>query len=424
MRRRRNRGVPNECSTWNSISRWKTAQIPKESTMKLSKRVTEQPPYLFAEIDRARDKAVERGLDVVSMGIADPDLPPPDWMYELLTEEIRHPGYHRYPDYKGLPEFLGATVQWMEERFGVMNLEPQTDAITLLGGKEGVAHVAWALCDPGDVALIPEPAYPVYSTNCLYAGAEVHFMGLTRENDFLPDLGAVPEDLAKRATVIYVNYPNNPTGACAPPEFYRDLLDFARKYDIAVLADNPYSEVYFDENERPHSILEFSGAKDLCLEFHSCSKTFNITGWRIGWAVGNAKLVEALLTVKSNVDSGQFNAIQHALARGLSHPERDTFLESNRKRIKERRDYVASELDTMEIWHPNPKATLYFWCGLPEGHEDGIRFASDLLQQEGFVVGPGLAYGPHGKDYFRLSLTAQENDIREGLARLTRFLGK
>jgi LL-diaminopimelate aminotransferase len=392
--------------------------------MKLSKRVTEQPPYLFAEIDRARDKAVARGLNVVSMGIADPDLPPPEWMYELLAEEIHHPGYHRYPDYKGLPEFLDAVVQWMQDRFGVTDLDPHTDAITLLGGKEGVAHVAWALCDPGDVALIPEPAYPVYSTNCLYAGAEVHFMGLTRENDFLPDLGTVPEDVAQRATVIYVNYPNNPTGACAPQEFYRDLLEFARKYDIAVLADNPYSEVYFDENERPHSILEFPGARDLCLEFHSCSKMFNMTGWRIGWAVGNAKLVEALLTVKSNVDSGQFSAIQHALARVLSHPARDTFLEGNRKRIKDRRDYVASALNEMGIWHPNPKATLYFWCHLPDGHEDGVRFAGELLQQEGFVIGPGVAYGPHGKEYFRLSLTTPEEDIKEGIARLRRFLGK
>lgn len=392
--------------------------------MKLSKRVTEQPPYLFAEVDRARDKAIARGLDVVSMGIADPDQPPPEWMYELLAEEIHQPGYHRYPDYKGLPEFLDAVVQWMQDRFGVTDLDPHSDAITLLGGKDGVAHVAWALCDPGDVALIPEPAYPVYNTNCLYAGAEVYFMGLTRENDFLPDLGKVPEDVAHRATVIYVNYPNNPTGACAPPEFYKDLLNFARKHDIAVLADNPYSEVYFDASERPHSILEFPGAKDICLEFHSFSKMFNMTGWRIGWAVGNPRLVEALLTVKSNVDSGQFNAIQHALARALKHPERDAFLEGNRKRIKERRDYVASALDEMGIWHPNPKATLYFWCRLPEGHEDGIRFASDLLQREGFVIGPGAAYGPHGKEYFRLSLTTTEEDIAKGLKRLKRFLSE
>jgi len=391
--------------------------------MKLSKRVTEQPPYLYAEVDRARDEAGARGLDVVSMGIADPDLPPPDWLFDLLAEEVRHAGYHRYPDYKGLPEFLRAVVAWMEERFGVQGLDAQSEAITLLGGKEGVAHIAWALCDPGDVALIPEPAYPVYNTNCVYAGAEVHFLGLTRENGFLPDLGSIPEGVARRASLIYVNYPNNPTGACAPREFYSDLLEFARKYDIAVLADNPYSEVYFS-GEPPPSLLEFPGAKEISLEFHSFSKTFNMTGWRIGWAVGNARLVDALLTVKSNVDSGQFNAIQMALARALKHPERDRFLAENRRRLKERRDMVAAALDEMGIWHPNPQATLYFWCRLPAGYEDGIKFARDLLMREGFVVGPGVAYGPHGKEYFRLSLTTPEEDIRAGLARLRRFLGK
>src|SRR4030042_5817282 len=185
----------------------------------------------------------------------------------------------------------------MQERVGVA-VDPKTEVITLLGGKEGVAHVAWALCDPGDVALIPEPAYPVYNTNCVYAGAEVYFLGLTRENDFLPALGSVPEEVARRASVIYVNSPNNPTGACAPREFYPDLLDFARKYDIAVLADNPYTEIYFDELDRPRSILEFPGAKEICLEFHRFSKTFNMTGWRIGWAVGNGKLGEGLITAQ------------------------------------------------------------------------------------------------------------------------------
>ncbi len=392
--------------------------------MKLSKRVTGKPLYLFAEIDRAREEAVARGLDVVSMGIADPDLPPPDWLYALLQEEVRRPGNHRYPDYRGLPEFLDAVVEWMGERFEVGDLDAQTEVITLLGAKEGVAHMAWAMCDPGDMALIPEPAYPVYSANCQYAGADVHYLDLTQEGNFLPELGSVPEDVARRAKVFYINYPNNPTGACAPSAFFQELIAFAKKYEIAILADNAYSEVYFDENERPQSILEFPGAKDVCLEFHSFSKTFNMTGWRIGWAVGNAKLVKALLTIKSNVDSGQFNAIQHALARTMRHPERDAFLEKNRERIRERRDIVAAALDEMGIWHPDPKATYFFWCRLPEGHEDGIRFASELLLQEGFVVAPGAGYGPHGKDYFRLSLTTPEEDIRKGMAKLKRFMGK
>ncbi len=390
--------------------------------MKLSRRVTEQPPYLFAEIDRARERAIARGLDVVSMGIADPDLPPPEWMFGLLQEEIRHPGFHRYPDYAGLPEYLRAVSGWIEERFGV-SVDPRREVMTLLGGKEGVAHIAWALCEAGDVALIPEPAYPVYNTNSLYAGAEVHFLGLTKENGFLPDLESIPEDIARRATLIFVNYPNNPTGACAPRTFFVDLLAFAEKYDLAVLSDNPYTEIYFNEQDRPMSILELPGAMERCLEFNSFSKMLNMTGWRIGWAAGNAKLVQALLTIKSNVDSGQFNAIQMALARALVHPELHSFLNENRRRINARRDMVAEALDRMGIWHPNPKATLYFWCKLPEAWKgDDIKFAGDLLETEGLVVGPGSAYGPHGKGYFRLSLTTPENDIRKGLARLEAFL--
>lgn len=390
--------------------------------MKLSRRVTDLPPYLFAQIDRARDEARERGLEVVSMGIADPDLRPPEWLYDILAEEIRHPSFHRYPDYRGLPELHQALVAWMEERFGIGGLHPKSEVLSLIGGKEGVAHFAWAVCDPGDAALVPEPAYPVYDTNCRYAGAEVHFMPLIRENGFLPNLGAIPEDIARRATLMYLNFPNNPTGACAPREFYEDVVAFAGKYDIAVAADNPYSEVYYAPEVKPISILEIPGAKKLAVEFNSFSKLFNMTGWRIGWAAGNAKLIEALLTVKSNVDSGAFNAIQAALARALSHPERDKWLEANRARHRGRRDMVAKALDEMGIWHPNPQATYYFWCALPEGFTDSLKFASELLGETGFVVGPGAAYGPHGEGYFRLSITTPEEEIEKGMAKLGEFL--
>lgn len=389
--------------------------------MKLSRRVTEMPPYLFAEIDRARNSALKRGLEVISMGIADPDLPPPEWLYELLAEEIRSPGFHRYPDYRGLPALHQALAKWMEERFGVAGLDPESEVITLIGGKEGVAHFLWATCDPGDVALIPEPAYPVYYTNAIYAGADVHFMPLTRERNFLIDLGAIPEDVARRATVMYINYPNNPTGASAPLDFYQDVLDFAKKFDICIAADNPYSEVYYTD-DKPISILQLPGAIDICIEFNSFSKFFNMTGWRIGWACGNRKLIDALLTVKSNVDSGVFNAIQMALARALSYKDRDSWLRENREKYKARRDMVASALNGMGIWHPNPQATYYFWCALPEGFENSIEFASSLLEKTGFVVGPGGAYGPHGEGYFRLSITTPDEEIKEGLARLRDFI--
>ena len=393
-----------------------------EFEMKLSRRVTDLPPYLFAQIDRARDEARERGLEVVSMGIADPDLKPPEWLYDILAEEIRRPSFHRYPDYRGLPELHSAIATWMGERFGVSDLDPKRELITLVGGKEGVAHFAWAVCDPGDVALVPEPAYPVYDTNCRYAGAEVHFMPLTRENGFLPDLGAIPEGVARRAALMYLNYPNNPTGATAPHEFYQEVVDFATKYDIAVAADNPYSEVYYAPEVKPISILEIPGAKDIAVEFNSFSKFFNMTGWRIGWAAGNARLIEALLTVKSNVDSGAFNAIQGALARALGHPEREEWLDANRVRHRARRDMVAEALDEMGIWHPNPRATYYFWCRLPDGFTDSVKFASELLGETGFVVGPGAAYGPHGEGYFRLSITTPEEEIEKGMAKLKEFL--
>jgi len=391
--------------------------------MKFSKRVTELPPYLFAEIDRARDLAKEKGLDVVSLGIADPDLTPPEWLYDILSEEIRRPGFHRYPDYRGLKELHLAIASWMDERFGISGIDPTSEVITLIGGKEGVAHLLWAVCDAGDVALIPEPAYPVYNTNAIYAGAEVHFMPLKRENDFMINLGAIPEEIARRAVILYVNYPNNPTGAYAPLEFYEELVSFAKRYDIIVVSDNPYSEIYYTD-DKPCSLLQIPGAMDIGIEFNSFSKFFNMTGWRIGWAVGNRKIVDALLTIKSNVDSGQFNAIQMALARALRHPKRDEWLKQNRMRYGARREMVASALDELGIWHPNPKATYYFWCALPEGFSDSIRFASRLLEETGLVVGPGRAYGPSGEGYFRISITAKEEEIKRGLAKLKDFLSK
>ncbi len=389
--------------------------------MKFSKRVTEIPPYIFAEIDRARESARAKGMEVISMGIADPDFPPPDWLCDILSEEIRRPGNNRYPDYRGLPEFHKAIVQWMKERFGIDGLDEKSEVITLIGGKEGVAHLLWGLCDVGDVALIPEPAYTVYNTNAIFAGADVYFLPLTRENDFLIDLTKVPEEVARRATVIYVNYPNNPTGVMASMDFYSDLVSFAKRYDIAIASDNPYSEIYYTY-DKPLSILQIPGAKDIAIEFNSFSKLFNITGWRIGWACGNSMLIEALLKIKSNIDSGAFNAIQMAMARALSHPERDSWIKVNLERFNRRREIVSSALDRMGIWYKESKATYYFWCAIPEGFEDSVHFAKELLEKTGFVVTPGSAFGTHGEGYFRLSITTSDEEIVKGLSRLESFI--
>ncbi len=389
--------------------------------MKLSKRVTELPPYLFAEIEKAGDRARAKGLDIVSLGIADPDLPPPEWLYEILAEEIRRPGFHNYPDYRGLSEFHSAVSQWMEDRFGIAGVDAEREVISLIGGKEGVAHLLWALCDPGDVALLPDPAYPVYSTNAIYAGAEVHLLPLRRENGFLIDLAKIPEEVARRATVIFINYPNNPTGVCASKDFLHEVVRFSRKYDIAVVSDNPYSEIYYTD-DKPLSILQIDGAKEICIEVNSFSKFLNITGWRVGWAAGNEALVNALLTVKSNLDSGVFNAVQMAMARALTHPEREEWTKENLRRFKGRRDFVASKLDEMGIWHPKPSATYYFWCKIPKGFVSSAEFARDLLSETGVVVSPGRAFGPSGEGYFRISITACEEDIAKGMERLKAFI--
>ncbi|MER3419093.1 MAG: LL-diaminopimelate aminotransferase, partial [Chloroflexota bacterium] len=371
------------------------------------------PPYLFAEISRKIAEKRAQGVDVISFGIGDPDLPTPPHVIEALKRAADDPANHRYPETEGLPELRRAMARWYERRFGVM-LDPDKEVVPLIGSKEGIAHVALCLVDPGDVALVPDPAYPVYAVGTMFAGGEVYPLPLTEEHRFLPDLDAVPADVARRARVLWINYPNNPTAACASLDFFERVVHFAQRYDLAVCHDLAYADVAYD-GYVPPSFLEVPGARQVGIEFNSLSKAYNMTGWRVGMAVGNAALVDALTRVKSNLDSGIPQAIQQMAIAAMDGPQ-DAIAAHNAV-YQRRRDRVVEVLRAIGLTVEPPKASLYIWAKLPEG-ERSIEFATRLLEDTGVVVTPGIGYGAHGEGYIRLSLTTPDDRIDEGLRRL------
>jgi LL-diaminopimelate aminotransferase len=381
--------------------------------MQLARRVQQLPPYLFAEISRKIAEKRAQGVDVISFGIGDPDLPTPPHVIEALKRAADDPVNHRYPETEGLPELRQAMARWYERRFGV-TLDPDKEVVPLIGSKEGIAHVALCLVDPGDVALVPDPAYPVYAVGTMFAGGEVYPLPLREEHGFLPDLDAVPADVARRARVLWINYPNNPTAACATREFFEQVVHFARRYDIAVCHDLAYADVAYD-GYVPPSFLEVPGAREVGIEFNSLSKAYNMTGWRVGMAVGNAVLVDALTRVKSNLDSGIPQAIQHMAIAAMEGPQ-DVIAQHNVV-YQRRRDRMVEVLRAIGLKVEPPKASLYVWAKLPTG-ERSIDFATRLLEDTGVVVTPGIGYGAHGEGYIRLSLTTPDDRIDEGLRRL------
>ncbi len=381
--------------------------------MQLARRVQQLPPYLFAEISRKIAEKRAQGVDVISFGIGDPDLPTPPHVVEALKRAADDPVNHRYPETEGLPELRQAMARWYERRFGV-TLDPAKEVVPLIGSKEGIAHVALCLIDAGDVALVPDPAYPVYAVGTMFAGGKVYPLPLTEARGFLPDLDAVPADVARRARVLWINYPNNPTAACATLEFFERVVHFARRYDIAVCHDLAYADVAYD-GYVPPSFLEVPGAREVGIEFNSLSKTYNMTGWRVGMAVGNAALVDALTRVKSNLDSGIPQAIQQMAIAAMDGPQ-DAIAQHNAV-YQRRRDRMVEVLRAIGLTVEPPKASLYIWAKLPEG-EQSIDFATRLLEDTGVVVTPGIGYGAHGEGYVRLSLTTPDDRIDEGLRRL------
>ncbi len=364
-----------------------------------ARRMQQIPPYLFGEIARLKAKALAEGKDLIDLGIGDPDQPTPAPIVQALCEAAADPRTHRYDETPaGEPELLKAFCEWFARRFGV-ELDPATQALLLIGSKEGLAHLAWAYIDPGDAALIPDPAYTVYRVNTLMAGGRVIPMPLLAQNGFLPDLASVPSEEAHRAKLLWLNYPNNPTGATATLEFYQQAVEFCREHNLLLVNDAAYSEVSFDGYRAP-SVLQVPGALDVALEFHSFSKMYNMTGWRIGVAVGNTQAIAALNKLKSNIDSKQFPAISRAAAFAIRNLDNRPTLEL----LQVRRDILVNGLRALGWDVPCPQATFYIWAPVPNGQKS-IPFAGRLLEEAGVLVIPGIGYGEHGEGYVRMSLT-------------------
>lgn len=381
--------------------------------MRYSRRLDRIPPYLFAQIDRKIAEKKAQGVDVISFGVGDPDVPTPDAIVDRLCLEARKPENHRYPSYFGLPEFRVAAARWLERRFNI-KVDPACEVLPLMGSKEGIAHMALAALDPGDIALVPEPSYPVYAMGTLLAGAESHFIPLTADAGFLPDLDGISPDVLSRAKLLWINYPNNPTGAVAPMEFFARAVEFCRRHDLLLAHDNAYSEITFDGFVAP-SVLQVEGASDVAVEFHSLSKTFNMTGWRVAFACGNYAALEALGTIKTNIDSGIFNAVQLAGIEALDNCQDD--IDRMVGIYRGRRDLMVSLLSSLGWVVEPPRGSIYIWLPVPEGFSSA-SFSEHVLDRAGVFFTPGNAYGPSGEGFVRLSLTVPDDRVEEAVRRL------
>ncbi len=381
--------------------------------MRLSRRVEKLPPYLFVEISKKIAEKKARGEEVINFGIGDPDIPTPAHVIERLCQAAQDPANHRYPESEGLPELRQAIAGWYQRRFAV-SLDPDNEVLPLIGSKEGVAHIALCLIDPGDTVLVPDPAYPVYSVTAMLAGGRLYHMPLIEKNKFLPNLATVPQHIGQKAKLLWINYPNNPTAAVADLGFFNQVVEFARRHEIVVCHDGPYSEVTYD-GYQPSSFMEAEGAREVGIEFHSLSKSYNMTGWRIGMAVGNAEVIDALRRIKSNMDSGIPQAIQYAAIEALNGP--DDCIEEHNRIYQRRRDLIIDVLQSIGVEAQPPQASLYIWAKVPEGYTS-VDFATELLETVGVVVTPGTGYGRNGEGYVRLSLTIPDAALVKGLSRL------
>jgi len=382
--------------------------------MKLADRIATVPPYLFAELDKRRALVTARGVDVINLGVGDPDLPTFPHVVARLQREAEDPAHHRYPPYEGVLAFRRACAQYLASRFGV-ECDPEREILASIGSKEAIAHLVWAFVDRGDVALVPDPAYPVVRTHALFAGGEPWSLPLRAANGFLPDLEAIPPEVARRATLLYLNYPNNPTAAVAGLEFFEHAVDWCRRNGVLLLHDAAYSEITFDGFRAP-SVLEVPGAKEVAVEIHSLSKTYNMTGWRIGFVAGAAEAIAALGVIKTNTDSSQFAAVQIAAADALlaTPPER---LEAQRALYARRRDLMVDALREGGIEAQRPKGSVYLWCPVPRG-QTSADFCGRLLERTGVLVTPGRGYGAEGEGWFRVSLTAPDDRLEEAARRI------
>lgn len=376
-------------------------------------RLKKLPPYLFAAIDEAKRKKIEEGFDVIDLGVGDPDMPTPPEIVEAMKKALDNPSYHRYPSYEGMLRFREAVSAWYKKRFKV-EIDPRNEVTALIGSKEGIAHLPFAFVNPGDYVLVPDPGYPVYHGSTILAGGVPYHVPLRSDNGFLPDLDSIPEDVLKKTKIFFVNYPNNPTSAVATREFFKKLINLAKTYGFIVAHDAAYSEIYYEDP--PISILEVEGAKDVAIEFHSLSKTFNMTGWRIGMAVGNPDVIRGLVKVKTNIDSGVFEAIQEAAIYALTHEPR---IEEIRSIYRKRRDLFVDILNKSGFNVKPPRATFYIWTPVPSGY-DSISFAKKLLDEANVVVTPGIGFGEYGEGYFRMTLCLPEERLEEAAHRIVK----
>jgi LL-diaminopimelate aminotransferase len=395
---------------------------------KLSKKLEALPPYLFVEIDRAKRKARAQGRDIIDLGVGDPDQPTPGHIIEKLSAAAHDPANHRYALDQGMPGLRQAIAKWYEQRFKV-KLDPDTEILPLIGSKEGIAHLPLAYLNPGDYSLIPDPCYPPYKGGTILAGAKPYLMPLLEENNFLPDLEIIPLNIRRKAKLLYLNYPNNPTSAIAEKPFYQEAADFAQKNKLMIVSDLAYSQISYD-GYRASSFLEVKGARDVAIEFHSLSKTYNMTGWRIGWACGNAKLISALAKVKSNIDSGIFSAIQAAGIAALEGPQ--GIIKDMCQTYQARRNTLIQGLGELG-WQPRPaKATFYAWLKIPNTNCcqkvsrgsrccNSLDFAAFLLDKADLIVTPGIGFGKYGEGYIRIALTVSQERIQEAVDRLKKI---
>lgn len=382
--------------------------------MQFAKRLAKIPPYLFAELNRKHHELVAQGVDIINLAVGDPDKPTPTHILQVMHEAIDDPSTHNYPPYQGTPEFRAAAAEWMERRFGVTGLDSDTEVVCSIGSKEAIHNTFLAFVEAGDYTLIPDPGYPVYRTGTLFAGGEPFTMPLKAENNFLPDLNTIPEAVARQAKLLWINYPNNPTGALATLDFFEELVAFCQQYDILLCHDHAYSEMAYD-GYQPPSVLQVPGAKDVAIEFHSLSKSYNMTGWRVGFVVGNAIGIQGLIQVKSNVDSGIFKAIQKAAIAAYSTNEAE--LATVVAIYQRRRDIIVQGLQSLGWPIEPPKATLYVWVPVPPGYA-AREFVNLLLDKCGILVVPGNGYGAAGEGFFRIALTISDERMSEAIQRL------
>ena len=371
------------------------------------------PPYVFARLDELKARAREQGLDLIDLGMGNPDGATPQPVVEAAIAAIQNPANHGYPPFEGTASFRRTITKWYSRRYNV-ELDPESEALPLLGSKEGLAHFAIAYINPGDVILVPSPAYPVLFRGPIIAGAKVHNIILKPENDWVIDLGDIPDSVAEQAKILYFNYPSNPTGATAPREFFKDIVAFAHKHQILLVHDLCYAELAFD-GYQPTSLLEIPGGKEIGVEFHTMSKTYNMAGWRVGFVVGNSKIIQGLRTLKTNLDYGIFSALQTAAETALQLP--DSYLHEVQNRYRTRRDFMVAGLAELGWNIPKPLAAMYLWIPCTRGMSS-TDFALNVLQQTGVVVTPGNAFGPGGEGYVRISLIADCDRLGEALRRM------